>query len=89
MCMMNRIDAIGNQLQMTFKAKPGNRKAIHEFIDRSNDLAMEVLNKDRPIAEKREALLRDTLVKLKNKCTYIGKIVERGNAAIEHMKDKF
>lgn len=34
MCMMNRIDAIGNQPQMAFKAKAGDRKAIHEFIDK-------------------------------------------------------
>ena len=32
--MMNRIDAIGNQPQISFKAKAGNRKAIHEFIDK-------------------------------------------------------
>ena len=59
--MINSINAINNQSQMTFKAKPGDRKAIHEFIDKTNDLAMEIINKDRPIAEKREKAIRKSL----------------------------
>lgn len=74
--MMNRIDVIKNQPQMAFKAKPGNRKQIHEFIDKSSDLAMDFLNKERPVAEKREKLIRDTLLKLKIKFPFIGKKVK-------------
>ena len=62
--MMNRINAIGNQPQMTFKAKPGNRKQIHEFIDKSSDLAKELANKDRSFDEKKEKLFLKFLLHL-------------------------
>lgn len=87
--MMNRINAIGNQPQMTFNAKPGNRKQIHEFIDKTSDLAMDFLNKDRPIEEKREIAMRKSLAALKIKCTYIGEIVKKGKATIEHVLDAY
>lgn len=83
--MMNKINAIGNQPQITFQAKKGNRKQIHEFIDKANDMAMDLLNKDRPLEEKREILIRDTLLKLKIKCPFIGKKVKPEEAAIEHI----
>jgi len=51
--MMNRIDAIGNQLQMAFQAKKPNRKALHEFIDRSHDFTIDFSNKGRPVRENR------------------------------------
>ena len=64
---------VNNNPQITFRAKTGNRKQIHEFIDKSNDFAMEILNKDRPIAEKREVAMRRFLSKFKIKDLFVGK----------------
>ena len=83
--MMNNVTGINvSTPQMTFKAKAGDRKTVHEFIDKSHDMAMDYLNKDRPINEKREKLIRDTLLKLKIKCPFVGKKIKHEEAAIEH-----
>ena len=100
--MMNRVDAVGNQLQTNFKAKPGNRKQIHEFIDKTNDFARDILNKDRPIAEKMEIAKRESASilaqKVKNSYigkliftqdSYIDKLINRTKATIEHIKTRF
>ena len=52
---MNSVEAnVNNQNNLTaFKAKAGNRKAIHEFIDKNYDLTMEFINRNRPAAENR------------------------------------
>lgn len=72
--------------QITFTAKKPNRKAIHEFIDKSNILAMDFLNKDRPVAEKREIAIRRILSSLKIKDLFVGKKIKSKEATIEHIK---
>ena len=72
--------------QITFTAKKPNRKTIHEFIDKSNDMAMEILNKDRPVAEKREIAIRRILSSLKIKDLFVGKKIKSKEATIEHIK---
>jgi len=87
---MNNIQGINAATpQMTFKAKPGNRKAIHEFIDKTNDFAKEILNKDRPLEEKKEMAFRESIKYLKMECPYFAKLIEKGKANIEHVKNLF
>ncbi len=77
--MTNGVTGVGvnNQnYQMAFKAKTGDRKMVHEFIDKSNDLATQLLNKDRPIAEKREIAFREFVSKLKMKDIFVGKKIK-------------
>jgi len=78
--------SVDKNYQMAFKAKKPNRKAIHEFIDKTNDLAFEILNKDRPAAEKRKITIRKSLSALRMKCPYAGVIVKRSEAVVEHIK---
>ena len=100
--MKNCLEAINTNPQMTFKAKPGNRKQIHEFIDKTNDLAMDMLNRERPIAEKKEIAKRESasLLAQKVKNSYIGKLIftqdsyidkliNRTKAIVEHIKTQF
>ena len=69
--MMNGVGLnVNSSSQIMFQAKPGNRKAIHEFIDKTNDFAKEILNKDRPLEEKREIAFRESLKYLKMECPY-------------------
>ena len=69
--------------QRTFKAKPGNRKQVHEFIDKSNNFDMEILHIDRSLEEIGEIDKRKVLLSLK--CPFVGKIIEKGKAIIEHI----
>ena len=85
--MINSINNVSATTPQTaFKRKGAARHELHAFIDESNKIAMELLNKDRPLAEKRDAFIRDSLLKLRIKDSYIGKIIERGKASIEHIR---
>ena len=87
--MMNGVSSVGttNQnYQLAFRAKAGDRKMVHEFIDKSNDLAMDFINKDRSLAEKREVAMRRILSSLRIKDLFVGKKVKPEEATIEHMK---
>ena len=86
---MTRIGAISNQPQMAFQAKKPNRKAIHEFIDNSNNLAMELMHKDRPPVQNRERAVRQAADEFKL-TTIILKIMKETlvEKPIESIKNK-
>ena len=86
--MMNGVSSVSttNQnYQLAFRAKTGDRKMIHEFIDKSNDFAMDLINKDRPLAEKREVAMRRILSSLKIKDLFVGKKVKPEETTTEHI----
>ena len=85
--MINAVN-VNNNPHITFKAKSGNRKQIHEFIDKTSDLARDILNKDRPVAEKREGAIRRILSGLKIKDLFVGKKIKSEEATIEHIKER-
>lgn len=74
---------VKSNYQLAFRAK--GEKAVYEVVDKINDAAVDFINKDRPLAEKREKLIRDTLLKLRIKCPFIGKKVKPEEAKIEHI----
>ena len=78
---------VNNSSQLAFRAKAGDRRMIHEFIDKSNDLTMELLNKDRPIAEKREIAIRKILSNLKIKSLFAGKKIKFEKATNDHINN--
>ena len=85
--MMNGVTSVNIPTSQTaFRAKAGDRKMIHEFIDKSNDLTMEILHKDRPVVEKKENAMRRILSGLKIKDLFVGKKIKSKEATIEHIK---
>jgi len=87
---VSSVSATNQNPQLAFRAKAGDRKMIHEFIDKSNDLAMDFINKDRPIAEKREIAFRKFVSKLKMKDIFVGKKVKPEEITAETIeKGKF
>ena len=88
--MLNSIDKVSvSTTHPAFKRKGVARHELHAFIDESNRVAMELLHKDRPLEEKREALLRDTLRKFKIKDTFVGNLIDCVKATIALVKRTF
>jgi hypothetical protein len=82
---VSSVGTTNQNYQLAFRAKAGDRKMVHEFIDKSNDLAMDFINKDRPLAEKREVAMRRFLSKFKIKDLFVGKKVKPKETTIEHI----
>jgi hypothetical protein len=81
---MNGVTSVNvSTSQTVFRAKTGDKKIIHEIIGKTNNLAM---NKDRPVAEKREIAIRRILSSLKIKDLFVGKKIKSKEATIEHIK---
>ena len=88
--MMNGVTGVNvntQKYQMAFKAK-GNKKAASEVVDKINEAVIDFLNKDRPLAEKKEILIRKSLQYLKDfkiEDLFVGKKIKPEKATIEHL----
>ena len=85
---MNGIKSINaSNLQIAFMAKPGNRKQIHEFIDKTGDLAADVINKDEKAAKNKKFKLGEAIAAIMPKI-FIGTATDAKAAPIERINYK-
>ena len=63
--MMNSVSPFNvSSSQVAFAKKIGNRKEIHEFIDKTNDVITDYLHKDRSINEIKERAIKKSVSKV-------------------------
>ena len=79
--MMNSISMDNQTHQVAFRARKINDiKKAHRVIDQINDAAVEFMNKDRPIEEKRETMIRRYTAKFME---IFGKKTNKNNKLVE------
>lgn len=81
--MNNTVNFNVSTSNVNFTAKKVNNKKIYETIDAFNDIAVEYLNKDKSIAEKKETAIRKSLEGIFKK---FGKKLRNGGKDLAEIK---